>query len=158
MMFTPKTNEEIEAEKALLQPGEYKFVVESADERISKNGNPMIKLKLKVKSSEGVTYTLFDYLLTSDKMIWKLKHFCEAAGLENKYNEGAIRDSDCVGREGEIKTEIEESEGFPPKSSVVDYLINEKNESAIEKNKKLNEEASKEKPFSSEDFDDDIPF
>jgi hypothetical protein len=52
MRFEPKTEAEL-ARAALIKPGEYDFEVVNATEEISKSGNEMIKLRLKIFAGEA---------------------------------------------------------------------------------------------------------
>lgn len=104
----------------LLPEGVYDFQVKSAEDCVSKKGNPMIKLGLTIWDKEGRERQVTDYLMAA--MMFKLKHFCDAVGLEEKYKAGSFAALDCLNKSGKCKLKIEESDGYQPKNSVKDYL------------------------------------
>ncbi len=132
MQFKPKTQEEIMFESnaiSLIMPGIYSFEVVEATNKLSKAGNEMIELKLKVWDDNGRERIIFDYLLES--MAHKLKHFCESAGLLDKYEMGNIDEMDCMGKSGLVDIIIQKGNKKPDgsmyadRNSVKDYLIKE---------------------------------
>lgn len=124
MKFTPKSEEEIAA-MGLISAGFYEFTVLDAEDMISKTGNDMIKLTLRVKDSNGIMHTLFDYLL--EKMAFKLRHFCENSGLLSKYEAGELTAADCIDKKGIAEIIVqpgqEKHDGskYPDKNAVKDY-------------------------------------
>ena len=123
MKFTPVKEEEMESNFKPLAPGYYNFEVKDAEETVSKSGNEMIKLTLKVWDNKGKEYTLYDYLLSSANMMWKLKHFCDSCELAEIYENGELTDSACIGKCGKVETDIEKQEGYGPRAKVKDYVI-----------------------------------
>jgi hypothetical protein len=126
MRYTPKTAEQIEAEERqrelenLLPKGTYDFEVFRAEDKISKSGNEMIALGLKVFADDGKTPFVNDFLL--ERMAFKLLHFCEVTGLTEKYESGNLTASDCVGCSGRVQIDIEPAKGaYAAKNSVRDY-------------------------------------
>jgi|SRR6185503_2271199 len=128
MRFTPKTEQEIQT-MALVEPGEYSFQVIEALDQVAKSGNEMIKLKMKIWDNMGRERLIFDYVL--EAMAFKLRHFCDATGLTEKYESGELRASDCPGRAGKLELGLEESKPNPnggmyaPKNMVKDYIKSE---------------------------------
>jgi len=122
MNFTPKTEEEIGFQ--LLPADVYSFVVSSAEERVSKAGNEMIALVLRMSDGKGGSATLRDYLL--EKVEHKLRHFCVGTNLESVYLAGKLSAIACVGQEGYARIETEENEGNDgrvfTKNIVKDYI------------------------------------
>jgi len=127
MRFTPRTEKEIQSMN-LVNPGTYDFVVVESLEMISKSGNEMIKLQLKIWDESGQEKTIHDFLL--EAMAFKLRHFCEATGLLSKYEEGAFNAEDCLGKSGKVEIIIQEGNFKPDgskyadKNSVKDYIKN----------------------------------
>lgn len=125
MKFTPKTEQELQS-MSLFEPGIYSFQVVEASDQVAKSGNDMIKLKLKVNDGSGKEKHIFDYVL--EAMAFKLRHFCEATGLAEKYESGELKAFDCPGRTGKLELSFEpgkqKPEGgyYPDKNSVKDYL------------------------------------
>jgi hypothetical protein len=120
MQFTPKTEKEL-AEEGLLKTDNYDFEVLNAENAISQKGNPMIKLKLNVFGPDGRGVHIFDYLM--EAMAFKLRHFCDGAGLIEKYESGKLDAADCVGRTGKafIRIESDKNGVYPDKNVVKDY-------------------------------------
>lgn len=129
--FSPKTDAEIEAIKnqGLLTDGVYSFVVKEVEPGVSQSNNQMLKVKLGVLDNAGNERNLIDYLVATDKMIFKLKHFCESIGIEDKYSQGKFSPSDCINRCGRAKIGVQkgrmmpDGSGFyPDKNDIKDYV------------------------------------
>lgn len=102
----------------LLAVGEYDASVKVAEEKISKSGNEMIELQLEVYS-EGRRVPVFDYLM-AEGFEWKMRHFCESAGLD--YERGEMSDSELIGLSLRVHLGQEKQAGYPMKSKVTDYV------------------------------------
>lgn len=122
MKFTPATEEEL-AKANLLEKGKYDFEVLNAEDAVSKkSGAEMIKLKLRVFDNKGGERHIFDYLLPS--VPWKLRNFCEAVGLEDRYDAGELTSHDCIGRAAKVVIGVDDkSKEFPPKNVARDYSV-----------------------------------
>ncbi len=125
MQFQAKSEEQLKAE-LVMPEGEYDFEVIEAVDAVSKKGNDMITVKLKVYAPDGGFRTVTDYLM--EKMAWKLRHFCETAGLMDRYEAGNLTAQNCEGRSGRVLLQVEPerksedgSKTYPPKNSVGDY-------------------------------------
>src|SRR6185437_7492859 len=82
------SDEEIDSQRKKLSAGICNFTVVSAIEKLSKtSGLPMLELKLHVWDCHGVEGTVFDYLVSSEKMAWKLRDFCKSIGDISIYKE-----------------------------------------------------------------------
>lgn len=152
MRFTPKTETQIIDER-LLPPGVYDFEVIHSEDKVSKKGNDMIHVGLRVYRTDGNGYVLVDdYLMES--LLYKLLHFCAAGGLTAKYEAGELTSDDCMGVCGRVKIKREQQDGFEPKNAVQDYV----------KPKEGETEARTPAPRTTapahvvEDLDTDIPF
>ena len=103
--------------------GEYNFMVASAEKTFSSNGNPMIKVRLDLQGADG---SVFDNLVISDNMMWKLVSFFESIGLKKKGEELSISIGDAadksVGLEGRLKVKHETYNG-KLSAKVERYLI-----------------------------------
>lgn len=148
MKITPKTAKEI-AERSLMEAGTYNFEVVNAEDKISRSGNEMIKLSMNIFYGDRVR-TMTDYLL--DKMDAKLRHFCEATGLLDKYESSTLMAHDCIGRSGHIRIIIREDEEgvYGPKNEVRDYVM--------ERAKGKTFVAPNDPKKTKDDSGDDIPF
>ena len=90
MRFSPEWEKEIE-------PGIYSARVAKAEDGESKNGTEMIVLTLEVAVKES-SRTVTDYLVASERLIMKIKSFCQAANLMKHYENHNLRAQDCLGR------------------------------------------------------------
>lgn len=112
-----------EREFSLPPIGEYNFMVVSAEKTFSSNGNPMIKVRLDLQGADG---SVFDNLVISDKMMWKLVSFFESIGLKQKGEELSLSIGDAadkaVGLEGFCKIKHETYNG-EKRAKVDKYLI-----------------------------------
>lgn len=92
--------------------GDYNFMVMSAEKTFSSNGNPMIKVRLDLQGADG---SVFDNLVISDKMMWKLVTFFESIGLKKKGEELSLSIGEAadkaVGLEGFCKIKHETYNG-----------------------------------------------
>ena len=120
MRFTPKSEKELNEER-LLPEGNYPFQISQAESKLSKKGNEMIELLVRVYKPDGQFILVTDYLM--EAMMFKLLHCCQACGLEEQYNQGILDARDFIGKTGMLKLKIDpEKDGFPPKNSVKDYI------------------------------------
>lgn len=112
-----------EREFALPPIGEYNFMVVSAEKTFSSNGNPMIKVRLDLQGADG---SVFDNLVISDKMMWKLVSFFESIGLKKEGEELSLSIGDAadkaVGMEGFCKIKHETYNG-EKRAKVDKYLV-----------------------------------
>ena len=107
----------------VLPPGEYPAMVETAEEKTSKAGNPMLVVELNVYKNDGNTVTVKDYLITGGQYSadWKIKNLCKSAGIEVT---GTLNASDLVGRGLRVKLGIKPAEGqYREQNKVNDYLL-----------------------------------
>jgi hypothetical protein len=135
----------------LIPPGNYQFEVMEAKESMSKAGNDMIELKLKIFMPDGRERVIFDYLL--EALEFKLAHFMECVGLFDKYTAGKVEAHDCWGKSGEVKIYIQKDKSgqYPDKSAVGDYLLTDA-QNAVKQERKAAE-------LPKNDFtNDEIPF
>lgn len=99
------------------------FEVVEAEEGVSKKGNEMIKLKLKVYAPDGSGHYLFDYLVSGAKSRYKVKQFCKAVGiLVQDGVENEISDQDCVGKAGKLVVVQEDSDTYGTQNKVAEYV------------------------------------
>lgn len=157
MRFAPKTEKEI-AESNLLPEGTYSFEVTEAVDYVSKKGNEMIKMFVKVYKPDGTSISVTDYL--AEAMLYKVLHFCQATGLEELYHSGEIqsdsegRIQEFIGKTGELKLGIQKSDDYPDRNTIKDYVVGEaKKANKAAAKKQANMDA--QKPV---EIDDEIPF
>ena len=119
MRITPQTESAV-MDAGLLPAGQYSFTVQSAEEKTSKAGHPMIVAKLEVYDGDGKARTITDYLMES--VAYKLRHFAYAVGLGTRYEAGELGAAEMVGLSGRCVLRIEPAkDGFNAKNSVKDY-------------------------------------
>jgi|SRR6185295_11243838 len=110
----------------LLEPGIYEFeVVKSEGEYSKSSGNPQIRLDLRILDANNREYLLIDYLVNTERMHYKIKHFCEATGVPYS---GKLSDKACENRKGKAEIIIipKKPDGkgghYRAKNSVKDYV------------------------------------
>ena len=86
--------------------GDYTVEVLNAEESVSKNGNDMIELKLRVHPEGSV---LFDSLVFTPKAFWKIDAFRAATGERVVPDEEVTLEPDnLIGRTGRARLIVEE--------------------------------------------------
>lgn len=120
--FQPKTENELREANLIAAKTICDFEVLEANDKVSKAGNDMIELKLKVYRPDGGYIFVNDYLLAS--MEFKLRHSAAAIGALVKYNKGALSADDFTGKSGKLIVGIQKSEDpqYPDKNVVKDYI------------------------------------
>lgn len=107
----------------VLSPGEYPAMIESAEEKTSKAGNPMLVVEMNVYKNDGTTVIIKDYMITGGQYSadWKIKNLCKSAGIAVT---GSIDCADLIGHGIRVKLGIKPAEGkFNEQNKVLDYLI-----------------------------------
>jgi hypothetical protein len=164
LKFQPKTEDEL-SQFENLPEGDYPFTVLESSIEISKSaknsGKQMVKLKLNVHGKEYDRH-VYDYFADWFSE-WKLKHFCETAGLGASYLSGELDPSNdnWKGREGFVRIGIEAGKGnFKDKNTVEDYLPKEsqKVESVKSTTTKQAKPVTPSSPGASDMEQDDVPF
>jgi len=157
MKFTPKKEEELKKSN-LLEKGVYDFEILKAEDTISKAGNEMIKLLLKVFAKDGSSILVNDYLLESVE--FKIKHCCEAIGASEKYATGDMVADDFISGTGQMMIKIDKGklkddgsgDYYPDRNSVADYLptLTSEQKKTLERNhgiKRVKDALDDEVPF-----------
>lgn len=122
MRVTPISEKDAE-EAGLRKRGLYDFEVLEAAEKLSSKGNEMIELNVKLYDTEGHSFWLYDYLVSSDGMAYKVRHFSAATGLLPKYEKGELTAADCIGKTGRCQLGIEPAKnGYRAKNKIEDYV------------------------------------
>jgi len=109
-----------EAAVDTLPEGQYDAVVKVATDKVSKAGNEMIEVILTCYAENGIKRDVFDHLLATDDFQWKVRHFCESAGLD--YKRGELNASECISRNVRVWLERKNEPGYGDKNKVRDYL------------------------------------
>lgn len=121
MKFKPCSEKEI-AEANLIPVGTYPFEVMEAEDKLSKAGNDMIQVELRVFMPDGRERGVLDWLM--EKVAYKLFHFCTYSGLATEYGNGTLKAADCVGKTGYCSIGVQEDKTgqYPPRNNVKDYV------------------------------------
>jgi|ERR1700684_1960419 len=124
MKVTPYSEEEFKSRK-LMSPAIYEFRIHESREKISKNGQEMIEIILKVSDSiNGRIFTIFDYLMDTETMGFKIRHIYECVGMIEKYESGNIDAKDLLGKSGLVKVGVKKDPNkiYDDKNVALDYI------------------------------------
>lgn len=159
MRFEPKTKEEL---STLWPKGEYDCEIIDACEHASKTGNEGIRLTARVFNAAGDTQEVYDYLMPTEKALFKTLQFCEATGLMAIYERGELTPDDCVGRGCKVQLKVEQREGYGDANKIGAYLAPKTawQEQAAKQATVRQQAAPRQKPCTSvaNPDEDDIPF
>lgn len=158
--FNPLTEEEIQ-QSGLVKEGIYTFEVISAVRKTSKSGNPMAELQLNIWDDDGKTHLIYDYLVFSQipMNIRKVKHFCEAVGLADRYEKGELPE-ELTGYSGKAAIVTRTGQEIPPERLAGRPALSKyPDKNAVDDYIKSDAATKEIKSNSEEDFiSDDIPF
>ena len=126
MKFQPVTEQELSAAN-LLPEGEYDFEIIEAVEKLSKAGNDMVHLKLRVFVGDS-TRIVDDYL--TPLISFKIRHLADALGMLDQYAKGELKPEDLEGKSGKLKLIIQKSKDpkYSDRNAVKDYVCKSKSE------------------------------
>lgn len=144
----------VNREAQTLPPGRHSATIHRAEEKVSKAGNPMMKLSLKVVL-DGETYWVTEYVMNNRPKTIDAIH--AAIG----YPEGLeVFDPEKLeGAEVMIVTKIEEQEGYDPQARVEKWIPKaDALAKAVNAPVKAAVAASKKPMGRRQPDDDDIPF
>lgn len=156
MKFTPKSDKEL-AEERLLPEGEYGFEISGGEDKVSKKGNEMIELTVRVFKPDGNFNLVTDYLM--EAILYKVSHAAKACGLEDKYESGDLHGEDFIGKTGMLKLGIQkDKEGqYPDKNVVKDYIVPKDGEENLPPKGSV-ASAERMDKAKKDDLEDEIPF
>jgi hypothetical protein len=159
MRFTPKPESEVSG-NGLWPEGIVDFEVMEAEETTSRNGDDMIKLKIKVFNETGGSRTVYEYLLGTDSMQWKVRAFCAATGLLDQYETGELDAIDMEGRTGKAKLVIQKDKTgqYGDKNAIGSYIAHVEKPKAAAVRKPEVRRAQVARPAPQDDLSDEIPF
>lgn len=129
--FTPISEDDIRKNQNhhLLTPGTYPFTVKEIRQAVSQAGNPMIEVRHWIKDKEGNSFGVFDCLLATPKMIFKLKHFLESIGMGELYKAGQFDIYKCLEKKGRAQIIVKKGDAkkdgsgyYADKNAVKDYI------------------------------------
>jgi hypothetical protein len=149
-----KTEEELDSGGFKGAEGEADFVISSAQESISKSGNEMIKIGVKVWDKNGEEGVVLDYLVGT--VAFKIKQICESIGKPEWYSaELDLTPEMLEGMGGKCILKIEKSTNpeYSDSTKIKSYIAHSGEpvpERAVV--------SKKEAAVSDISFDDDMPF
>ncbi len=121
-----------------VEAGNYAVEVIAAEETVSKHGNEMFELKLRVEPSGAY---LYDNLVFTPNAFWKIDAFRAATGdTVTPEEEVELNADDLVGREGRVRLAVDEYNG-KKRNKVAAWLVPQPS------NPKKKEEADDNIPF-----------
>lgn len=90
--FNPMTNEEYESIQNPFPEGEYEFITEMCESKVSSTGNTMLVAYINIFSPlNNRSMMIKDYILPDHpQMKFRLKQFCESISLEKEYESGKL--------------------------------------------------------------------
>jgi len=107
----------------LLPEGLYDIEVVEAEERTSQKGNQMIALTIEARHPDGYPSRVWDYLVSTPAALFKVKQFCDAAGLTSAFESGRLAIQDCRGRQLKAKIMVEAGRGgYQDRNSIREYV------------------------------------
>jgi hypothetical protein len=158
--YDPMTEEQAMRERYSLMPkGRYAGVIKKCLPRVSPNGNSMFDMDIDFYDGVGAVHTVRDFLVFSNKMMWKVIHCADSAGLSKEYEEKKFCPEILVNRnivaDIDIQTGNEIPEDklrgkpigtcYPDKNVVEDYI-------------KLADQTTPDKQAIDPQLNDDVPF
>lgn len=119
----------------LLPQGDYDFYIVAAQEAVTKNGHPMLKVAFNVHDDEGKKHEIRDFIVINSSYIFKLEQFSQSIGHD--FNSGEIDATDLINKKGRFTLKQELDENYGAKNRVSKYL--KKNNQEQENHVKMNE-------------------
>lgn len=104
--------------------GEYQATLMEIEETESKSsGSPMYKLKWKVYGDNGAEAHVYDYIVMTEKGVWKLRKLADAFGMRAAFDSATFDPNMLEGENCRLNIGIEEGEGdFPDRNRVASYV------------------------------------
>lgn len=122
----PKYNPGDQINGGILEPGSYEAVVKRAENKLSKAAKArhetepnMIEVILTVYGTTEES-DVFDYLLFDPKMLHKVRHFCDSAGID--FMNGDLDATQCVGKNVRVRLGVKDDD-YGRANVVKDYLM-----------------------------------
>lgn len=143
----------------LLKEGDYDAIISSSTDTVSANsGNPMMDMTVSVFDDNGKAHDIRDFLVFTPKMMWKVVHCADSAGLLTEYEAQQFCSNIVRGKRVRVKINIEQGSEIPE-----DKLKGKLYGSKYPDKNKIEDYVKKEdqKPLASNEnnlTDDDVPF
>lgn len=126
MKYDYVSREELEKQNNILTSGKADFEILKAVEKKSKAQNDMIELNIRLWDCEGKQTSVFDYFLTDNKSVWKIRSLCDAIAKPQWYGEDAeLTVEKLVGQSGKCKIVLERNDEYGDRMKIKSYLLPE---------------------------------
>jgi hypothetical protein len=106
------------ASDAPLARGRHEVEIVAAEARTSRAGNPMLDMTYRAMGRQGEVL-LKDYLVATARSRWKIRHFCEALGID--FDKGQIDPPALIGRRINVEVGVEDDGQGHDRNIVSDY-------------------------------------
>ncbi len=124
MRFDPTAKEEPKSKEFDTWPdGVYEAVVMEAEECVSSNNKPQVKVTLDVfDDANGRKQKVWDYI--SQSLVWKIEQFMNACGLADEFMNGDLNPAAAIGKNIRVKLQTQPaSNGYKAKNTVKQYVF-----------------------------------
>ncbi len=98
---------------------DHKFYI--SEPKDGKKGNPVIKLVLRVFNKEGKSREIWDWLVSTERMQFKIKHFCDTTRLDKKYQDRTFKPEDVIGKSGRLILGFGKNDKGEKVNRIIDY-------------------------------------
>lgn len=147
--YDPVNRDQAEKDRySLLDDGDYFAVIKKSEAKISSTKNHMLELDLDVYDINGRPHSLKDFLVFSQKMMWKVIHCADATGLTKEYEEKKFHPSMLPGKNVRVRVKTQKGgdiaedklkgkplgSKYPDKNVVEDYLLTDPNAVEVSQN------------------------
>ena len=98
MKFNVLSDAELAKKRCVIVEGEADFTIERVEEKVSKRGNDMFEIQLKVWDKNGTDGSVRDYIVSTAE--WKIHQLCDAINEPSLYKSGEIKPDLLEGKSG----------------------------------------------------------
>lgn len=89
-------------------PGTYYFTIANAEEKVSGQGNEMMKLAITVHLDSSRSMTVYDYIVATPGGLWKAKMLCKEIGLD--FDAGNLTVESVIGKSGQVVVDYDKGD------------------------------------------------
>ena len=104
----------------LLEKGDYEAWVRIVEIKTAQSGVKYFVFTMDVYDKNGNPHTIIDWMT----LPYKIKHFYEATGMEDKYQSYKLNPADCVGKNVGVRIGIQKASEKNPRTrnQIYDYI------------------------------------